>query len=232
VQILEVTALGLRSAALKLRHRGSPLQFLVIPMVHMANAGFYRDVTRLLRDVDIVVVEGVRGRSAIGMALTATYRVLRMRRVEMVDQDLPYSTLGKPLVTPDVNADEFKVEWRKMKWYVRAALWPALLGYTATRLVMPRERLLRQIIGDELNDLPSDLDEALADDPLVTALSGERDRRLLRALGALHEERSQDNLTVAVVYGARHVPVVVDYLRERGYFVRSADWLTVISRPR
>jgi hypothetical protein len=58
-------------------------------MVHMANAGFYTNVTRLLRDVDIVVVEGVRDRSAISMALTATYRVLGLRRVELVHQDIP-----------------------------------------------------------------------------------------------------------------------------------------------
>jgi hypothetical protein len=134
------------------------------------------------------------------------------------------------LVTPDVSAADVKVEWRKMKWWLRAALWPMLLGLTAFRLVTPRDRLLRQIIGEELNDLPSDLDEALADHPLMTALTAERDRRLLQALGTLHEEKSQDNLTIAVVYGAQHVPIVVEYLRKRGYFVRSADWLTVISR--
>ncbi len=43
MQILEVTELGLRSAALRLKHRTVPLRFVVIPMTHMANAGFYRD---------------------------------------------------------------------------------------------------------------------------------------------------------------------------------------------
>jgi hypothetical protein len=229
VQIIEVTALGLRSAALRLRRPRTPLEFLVVPMVHMANAGFYRDVTRLLRDVDIVVVEGVRGRSAVTTALTATYRVLRWRRVELVRDNIPYANLGKPLVTPDLTAGEFMDEWRKVPPIQRAVMWPALLAFIAIRLVMPRGRLLRQVMGIELNDLPSDLDEALADDPMMQALTAERDRRLVEALGVLYDDRSHDGLTVAVVYGAAHVPAIVDCLVKRGYYVRSADWLTAIS---
>lgn len=220
---------GLRSAALRLRHRRAPLQFLVIPMVHMANAGFYQQVTRMLLDVDIVVVEGLRGRSAISAALTATYRVLGLRRVELVFDSVPYRTLGKQLIMPDMTADEFKGEWRKMPLWTRAAMWPLLLCFTAVRMVTPRTRLLRQVIGCELNDLPSDLDEALADHPLSRTLQVERDRRLVQALGALHDQRSGDNITIAVVYGAGHIPAVVEYLVELGYVVRSADWLTAIS---
>ncbi|HEU0238858.1 MAG TPA: hypothetical protein VFR11_06200 [Micromonosporaceae bacterium] len=230
MQILEASVLGLRSAALRLRHRHTPLQFLVIPMLHMANAGFYREVTRLLRDADVVVVEGVRGRSAIGTALTATYRVLRLRRIELVPDNVPYRALGKPLVAPDVTAVEFKREWRNMSLWIRAALWPLLLGFTAVRMVTPRSRLLRQVIDQELNDLPSDLDEALAEHPLGQAMIVERDRRLVEALGELHEQRSEERITVAVAYGAAHVPVIVEYLTSRGYFVRSATWLPVI-RP-
>jgi hypothetical protein len=230
VQILEASLLGLRSAALRLRHRRTPLQFLIIPMLHMANAGFYRDVTRRLREADIVVVEGV-GRSAISTALTATYRVLRLRRVELVPDTVPYQALGKPLVTPDLTADEFKHEWRTMPVWMRAAIWPVMLGFIAIRMLTPRRRLLRQLIDDELNDLPSDLDEAIAEHPLSRALTLERDRRLVEALGTLHEQHSQEGITIAVVYGAAHVPAIVEYLADRGYFVRSADWLTVIFPP-
>jgi hypothetical protein len=229
VQVLEVTPLGLRSAALRLRHRQTPLQFLVIPMMHMANASFYRGVTRLLQDTDIVVVEGIRGRSVISAALTATYRVLRWRRVDLVSDCVPYANLGKPLITPDVTADEFRGEWRKVPILMRAAMWPLLLAFIAARLVMPRDRLLRQVMGTELNDLPSDLDDALNEHPFTQAMTDERDRRLIEALATLHEDRSPESLTVAVVYGARHVPAIVDCLVKRGYYVRSADWLPVVS---
>jgi hypothetical protein len=112
---------------------------------------------------------------------------------------------------------------------MRSAMWPVLLGFIAVRLVTPRDRLLRQVRGTELNDLPSDLDEAMAEHPLMQAMTVERDRRLIEALGTLCEDHSHASLTVAVVYGAGHVPAIIDCLVKRGYYVRSADWLTVIS---
>ncbi len=56
----------------------------------------------------------------------------------------------------------------RANWVVHSAL--LLLGLTVIRLVTPRDRLLRQVIGEELNDLPSDLEEALADHPLMSAV--------------------------------------------------------------
>jgi hypothetical protein len=44
----------------------------------------------------------------------------------------------------------------------------------------------------------------------------------------LHDQRSGEDIEVAVVYGAAHVPVVVRGLMDRyGYRPRSADWLTI-----
>jgi pheromone shutdown protein TraB len=61
------------------------------------------------------------------------------------------------------------------------------------------------------------------------AMLGERDQRLVDALVRLHEERAHEDITIGIVYGAGHVPAVVNGLESRlGYFVRSADWLTVI----
>jgi pheromone shutdown protein TraB len=82
----------------------------------------------------------------------------------------------------------------------------------------------------EQNDLPSPKEEDLAHryPELDAALLGERDERLLAALYRLHEERNSEDIEVAVVYGAAHVPAIVEGLRDRyGYRARSADWLTV-----
>ncbi len=60
------------------------------------------------------------------------------------------------------------------------------------------------------------------------AFGGERDDRLLAVLSRLHEERSGEDIEVAVVCGAAHVPAIVRGLMDRyGYRPRSADWLTV-----
>lgn len=62
---------------------------------------------------------------------------------------------------------------------------------------------------------------------LEAAFGGERDDRLLAALGHLHQERGGEDIEVAVVYGAGHVPAIVRGLNRSGYRPRSADWLTI-----
>jgi hypothetical protein len=61
----------------------------------------------------------------------------------------------------------------------------------------------------------------------------ERDARLLAALTAVHELRSAEDVTVAVVYGAAHMRAALRGLGDRlGYRVRAVEWLTVVGRPR
>lgn len=59
MQIVEVTELSARCAVLTVRHREKPLRFVVFPMLHVAQPAFSREVTRRLRVLDLVVVEGV-----------------------------------------------------------------------------------------------------------------------------------------------------------------------------
>jgi pheromone shutdown protein TraB len=56
----------------------------------------------------------------------------------------------------------------------------------------------------------------------------DRDRLLLRALDSIHQRRRHEAVEVAVVYGAGHMPAVVQYLSARlGYRAASAQWFTV-----
>src|SRR5262245_50615660 len=106
MQIIEVTGFGVRSAVLRLRNRDSALQFVIYPMVHIARAEFYGEVTARLRDASLVVAEGVRpsaGRrgSALASALTLSYRIARFnRRANLVEQDIDYIALGVPVLKP------------------------------------------------------------------------------------------------------------------------------------
>jgi hypothetical protein len=58
----------------------------------------------------------------------------------------------------------------------------------------------------------------------------DRDRDLLAVLADIHESHADEQLDVAVVYGAAHMPAVLNGLRERfGYRTqRGAEWLTAI----
>jgi pheromone shutdown protein TraB len=56
----------------------------------------------------------------------------------------------------------------------------------------------------------------------------QRDRLLVKALADLHEQRSQEAITVAVVYGAGHIAAVVHAMSSMyKYVARDGEYLTV-----
>jgi hypothetical protein len=233
MQIIEVTEFGVRSAVIRLRRRESALQFVLYPMIHMAKPAFYTAVTTRLKRADVVVVEGVGGgrrkRSVLAGALTLSYTVLRFNpRAKLVVQDIDYAALGVPVVRPDVSVEDFAVGWRRVPLSHRLMMWCVLPVIVVMRLFGGTRMIWSRSM--EQNDLPSTADEDLADwsPRLEAAFGGERDNRLLSALCRLHEERSGENIEVAVVYGAAHVPAIVHGLTKRyGYRPGSAEWLTV-----
>ncbi|GIF75130.1 hypothetical protein [Asanoa siamensis] len=235
MQIIEVTDLAVRSAVIRLRRQGSALQFVLYPMIHMAKPTFYAAVAKRLRTADIVVAEGVGGagggkHSVLVGALTLSYTVLRFnRRAQLVRQDIDYQALGVPVVRPDVTADEFAAGWRRIPLAFRLTMWAVLPLVLITRLFGGTRAIWSHSM--ETNDLPlthqeeedNDLPEALE-----AAFLGSRDERLVAALCRLHEQRGDDPIEVAVVYGAGHTPAIVHGLIQRyGYRPRAADWLTI-----
>ena len=50
MQYIESSIIGIRSAVLTLKHRTTPLRFVLFPMVHMAEPDFYRSVAAQAAD--------------------------------------------------------------------------------------------------------------------------------------------------------------------------------------
>jgi hypothetical protein len=230
VQIIEVTMLGVRSAVLTMRRRDTPLTFVIYPMVHVADPRFYRQVSERLAKADLIVVEGV-GPTTIGWALGLTYRVIPHRRnSKLVEDDIRYQALGVPLVRPDSSGAEFRAAWATVPWWQRALVWCVIPVIAVTRLFGGSRLMLQESMGLAMDDLPTN-EELLRQpdvDDLDRVLLDERDEKLLTALTRIHNERSRENLTVAVVYGAGHVPAIVKGLHRHGYRVRSGEWLTLM----
>lgn len=238
MQIIEITGMGVRSSVVRLRRRGTPMSFVVYPMVHMAEPEFYAAVTARLRAADVVVVEGIGGDdggsrlSLLGRALTLTYSVLRFNRRagRLVRQDIDYDGLDAEIVHPDVTGTEFSGSWRRAPLRERLLTWIMLPAVVLTRLFGGSRSVWTRDL--EMDDLPSPRQERTTEkySGLDGALRGDRDAMLLRALYHLHETRGTENLEVAIVYGAAHVPAIVHGLsRTYGYRPCSADWLTVAS---
>ena len=62
-------------------------------------------------------------------------------------------------------------------------------------------------------------------------ISTVRDARLIRVLDEIHRDRAAELMKVGVVFGAGHMPAVVDHLcGQLGYIAAHAEWLTAAHR--
>ena len=91
MQYIEASVIGIRSAVITLKHRVTPLRFVLIPMVHVAEPDFYREVAALARECALIVAEGVPSRYAPIQALMA-----KLRWDHLVDQTAALDRRPRP----------------------------------------------------------------------------------------------------------------------------------------
>ncbi|MER5793683.1 hypothetical protein [Streptomyces sp. NPDC001980] len=108
MQIIEVTGYADRSAVITMRRTQTPLEFVIFPMLHVASPTLYSQVRLRPRECDLIVVEGIRGRSVGASALTLVYQFAPRRRRNGLQEQRDELVLpeGVPLVNPDVPAAE------------------------------------------------------------------------------------------------------------------------------
>jgi hypothetical protein len=219
MQFLESSIVGVRSAVLTMARRASPMRFVLFPMVHVAERSFYDAVAARLPGCALIVAEGAGSNAA-----PIQRRAARIRFDHLVDETvaLDLESLGVP------------VWW---EWAVPESMSPARrfttvagdLSATVTGRVFGRHRDPRDIPNLDESDFRDDRWEG---GRFIRRrrerILDRRDERLTRRLTWVHREHSHRPVTVAVVYGAAHMPAVVDHLRaEFRYFVRCSEWLVV-----
>lgn len=133
-----------------------------------------------------------------------------------------------PVVSPDVSAREFADSWAAMPLPLRALVLVAAPIFGIGMALFGSRAFLGSFL--ELEDLPGREEIERADDDLDRVLVDDRDRRLLDCLDRIHRDRCEEDIEVAVVYGARHMRAVVHVLGQRHrYFARDAEWMTVFT---
>ncbi|GIH10658.1 hypothetical protein Rhe02_87250 [Rhizocola hellebori] len=225
MQITEVSVAGVRSAVVALGHPNKPLRFVLFPMIHFGLPAFYREVAQRLRQCHLVVAEGYDGPSSVGLAYAIALRMTRQRAVDrLVHQDIDFEAIGVPVLWPErLGLDGG--HWRRLPllgWLDVLLLVPSLV---VSMLLGGRNWLLRRNL--EVSD---DTDVRLFLSFLQKPILNNRDEELLEALVKIYESRADEKIDVAVVYGAAHMPAVVQGLAQRfGYRPRrGGEWLTAI----
>lgn len=229
MQILEITGYAIRSAAITLRRADTPLKFVLYPMVHFAAPSFYAEVRRRLRGCDLIVAEGVAGPTLQSNAMDLTNRLFpRGRQRGLVGQTDEISLPpGIPVIRPDLPLIDLDKQLRALPTLTQLAF-AAGAHLTAVALALTGSEIF---LDDALavHDFPfTTREERTRDTPTAHAVLDHRDRLLLAELCRVHDQRCAEPITVGVVYGAAHMPAVVNGLTDRyRYRVRDAEWMTV-----
>ena len=222
MQYVESSVIGLRSAVFTLARPVTPLRFVVFPMVHVAEPEFYRQVAERAGECDLIVAEG-----APTGCTPAQEWMSRIRWDHLVDQmaGLDLEALGVPVQWEYAEHDRPRSGREQAVARVvdsAAAVALRVLGRYGSPLGLPS---LEQ--SDEHDERWERRDSRLGR-IIEDRVLHDRDSRLVHALGAIHRERCDEPVKVAVVYGAAHIPAVVDFLSERyRYRPGNARWLTV-----
>jgi hypothetical protein len=229
VQLVEVSVTGVRSAVVTLRAPGRPQRILLFPMLHLGAPGFYADVTARLARCAVVVAEGIRERSLITRAVTISYRLPgRRSRLGLVVQEINYSGLETQVIRPDMTGRQLRAGWRAVPLVQRAAVLAMAPIVGATFWLLGTRRMLARYAAVE--DLPGAAEVIMRErtEALTDLLLDRRDALLAAALDEILEQRRDEALDIAVVYGAAHMPALTRYLLARyGFRPREAEWLTV-----
>jgi hypothetical protein len=237
MQITEVTGFGVRSAAISLRRDETPMRFALFPMLHFAAPSFYAEVKRRLRGCAVIVSEGVSGPTLQSNAMAFTNRYFPQGRQRGLVGQTDEATLpdGIPIIRPDVPPAKPALDLSGvpgLKQLARLAgvnlalVTSTQVISTALAIAGPRVLCSKDL---EIHDFPfTAREELLADTPTSHMLMDTRDQKLLDALVRLHEQRSQEPITVGVIYGAAHMPAVCNGLGNRYHYrPRDAEWMTV-----
>ncbi|MBM2616578.1 hypothetical protein JIG36_13520 [Actinoplanes sp. LDG1-06] len=224
MQLTEVSIFGLRSVVLVFKHRDSPLRFVLMPVVHMGRPDYYRLLSERLARCQLIVAEMYDGPSSTGLAYVTALRLTRQYRGgPLVHQNIDYEALGVPTVWPDGRILEGRRRRLPLAGWIDLAL---LVPYlTITMAVGGRDMLMRQ------NFEISDISEPRMRWALMNRLMlEERDRDLVATVQRIHTERRHEQIDVAVIYGAAHLPAVVRALAGGlGYRPqRGGEWLLAI----
>jgi hypothetical protein len=221
MQLTEMSVLGFRTSVTVFRRPAGGLRWVIIPTIHMGHTDYYWAIWQRLRSCQAVIAEMWDGPSSTGLLFARAMRLARQRASrDLVPQDINYGALGVPIIFPDSylapNADPD----RRMspEEELKTALMTPVL---ALHMALTGD-------GDWFGGRPLDIHDHTefprdADDR-------KREDLLLGVMREIDGEFAAEDMEVAVVFGAAHMPTVVRELAGRlGYRVMpGAVWLTAI----
>jgi hypothetical protein len=221
MQLTEMSATGFRTCVAEFRRPAGGLRWVIIPTIHMGHADYYWEIWQRLRSCQAVVAEIWDGPSSTGMVFANAMRLARQRASrDLVAQDIDYGALGVPIIFPDDHLAPHAGPDRRMSREERLAA-TVMTPILALHIALTGD-------GDWLGSVSLDIHDHT--DVLRTADDIEREELLLDVVREIDGEFGAEDMEVAVVFGALHMPTVVRELTRLGHRVMPGTrWLTAIN---
>lgn len=230
MQLIESSALGLRSARWTLSSASSDVAITIFPMVHLGDAAFYKVVYDDAGQHDAMLVEGIN--SPIVTRITRAYRWIEgSKRIGLSAQPRhPLQSMSHAtIIHADLSPVEFAQHWRKVPLYQQLMLYAGAPAYAlycrwlGSRASIAKDRTLDDLQSSR--EILSWSPEWLGFDNAVMRF---RDERLVAVMNEYIDAPSVGPRRLAIVYGAKHMRAVLKELTgSRGFRVVKGEWLTI-----
>lgn len=116
MRFVDYSAFGLRGVKLTLAAPGKP-DFIIFPMLHVADKAFYDQVQAEADALDLVLFEGVKGRRLF--AVNWMFRLIADRKINLTQQRTVMRTDKQNWRHADIPADAFDEQIGIVPWFRR-----------------------------------------------------------------------------------------------------------------
>ena len=227
MQLVDYSGFGLRVARHVLQAPDRPLTVTLFPMVHIGEPGFFEKIATDAGAHDVILAEGVDAPAV--KRITRSYRWIALEELGLVLQPRARDMFqGRTIVHADLEGAEFQTLWFRAPMWQRAAIeiGAAVFG-VGRRLFASRSSIGAQLVLDDGPDRAAALRWSPETAAMNEAIHTARDQRLLKVLGREMKGGKGAPRSIAVVYGAGHMPAVTTMLAKQGFRVTQSDWIKV-----
>ena len=230
MQIIESTVFGVRSAFMKLNAGENGPTIFLFPMIHIADKSFYDVAIDRCEQCDLVLAEGVKGKSM--SLLTSSYRYFaKNKKVGLVLQsDIMAGDKVAHFVNSDVSAEKFNQKWSNVSFVSKLTILSLspLVGLYL-RFFGTREMIAKHLSVEDLEGRDNLLDQ---DDHFAkfreVALHW-RDQEFIKLLDGTLTKYQNQKENIGIVFGASHMRAIIRHLvNEKSYKITHAEWVDVI----
>jgi hypothetical protein len=232
---------ALQCAVSHLRAPNSDVEIILYGVVHIADADYYARVQQDLDSYDVVLYEGVAPGStapteedktlgelqkAMGELLGLTFQKdgIDYTRQNLVHADMNMDQLKEALGGGSINPMGQMMDAEQMKQMAPMMKMAASFGKVLMENNPQMRNRLKMQMGGQLGNADGDqLAKGLGENA-AKAILIDRNKVVMDVLARQLETTKSG--TVAIFYGAAHMPDFVERLAEQGYTVTSKRWMT------